>query len=397
MVPTTFMIWGILLWGILSWGGVAAGRQQAEGQAGQAEGQAGPSLGERAKEVWQKIPDSVKAKAKEKLVEIIEKSFGGVRPMPPPPPPPTTPKEKAAAEKARKAELAKLRKLEKQRKAEAAKAERAARTTAKKTSPTTAAQSKTSDKETEASRAGAVVVQPQSPRPAVEDLREVTVPLERRGSSYYVGARLNQRVEVTYLYDTGASLTTIDSDTLARLGLKVPEHAPTIRTQTANGVVEVPILVLDSIEVGGARVQGGFTVSLCDSCSDGRKRGLLGLNFSRRYLTTIDETKGELRLVPRVDALDHRFDIEPFLAYADVKGTVQGGVCKVTGRVRNRAPRPIQSMRVAAVLVDKDDKDVGRIRGTVEPVPAGGEQKFELHGRAPSFAKFYLELEGADW
>jgi predicted aspartyl protease len=349
-----------------------------------------PTLGEAVREWWKKVPDPVKDRAREKLLEVIEKGFSGARPVPPPPPPvepkKMTAKEKAAAEKARKAELAKLKKLEQQRKAEQAKAKREEEKRRKAALAAAKAAGKAPPPE----------VAPAPPPPA-PTLHEVAVPLERRGSSYYVGARLNEQHDVSFLYDTGASLTTVDQATLQRLGVAIPPDAPRIRTQTANGTVEQPLLVLETIDVAGARVTGGFTVSLCEACSDGRKIGLLGLNFSRRYLTTIDEGAKKLRLVPRADLLDHRFDIEPFLQYEGVKGQVRNGAFYVSGSVKNRSPRAAVNVRVAGVMVDGKDKELGRITGAVGSVPAGGSTAFTIHGPTRQFDKFYIELESADW
>ncbi|MBI5481060.1 MAG: retropepsin-like domain-containing protein [Deltaproteobacteria bacterium] len=360
--------------------------------------QTAPTLGDAARDLWRRLPDSVKAQAKAKLVELIM-TFGGVRQAAPPPPPPQTAKEKAAAEKARKAELAKLKKLEQQRKAEEAKrakAEKAAQAKAEREAKAAAAKAA---KEGKAPPPEPVVKSAPAPQPAVptESLHETAVHLERKGSSYYVGAKLNDQVEVSYLYDTGASITTVDKATLDKLGVQIPPNAATIRTSTANGVVEVPLIVLDTIDVGGARVTGGFTVSQCEPCSDGRKIGLLGLNFSRRYLTTLDESAKKLRLVPRVDALDHRFDVEPFLQYQGVKGSMRSGAFYVSGTVYNRAPRTANNVKVVAILVDSKEKEIGRVHGRIGTIPAGGTTQFQFHGRAPAFAKFYLELDGADW
>jgi len=359
----------------------------------------GPTLGDTAKGLWNRLPDSLKAKAKEAVVELL-KTFGGVRQAAPPPPPPQTAKEKAAAEKARKAELTKLKKVEQQRKAEEAKrlrAEKAAKAKAEREAQAAAAKAAKEGKAPPPPEKVAKVELPPPPTVPTESLRETAVELERKGSSYYVGARLNNSVEVSYLYDTGASITTVDKATLDKLGVQIPPNAATIRTSTANGVVEVPLIVLDSIDVGGARVTGGFTVSQCEPCADGRKIGLLGLNFSRRYLTTLDEGSKKLRLVPRVDALDHRFDVEPFLQYQGVKGTMRSGAFYVSGSVYNRAPRTATNVKVAAILVNANDKEIARVSGRIGTIPAGGTTQFQFNGRAPAFAKFYLELEGADW
>jgi predicted aspartyl protease len=359
----------------------------------------GPSLGDAAKGLWNRLPDSVKAQAKAKLVELIM-TFGGVRQAEPPPPPPQTAKEKAAAEKARKAELAKLKKLEQQRKADEAKRLRAEKLAKAKAEREAKAAAAKAAKEGKAPPPPEKVVKADPvPQPAVptESLHETAVDLERKGSSYYVGAKLNDQVDVSYLYDTGASLTTVDKATLDKLGVQIPPNAATIRTSTANGVVEVPLIVLDTIDVGGARVTGGFTVSQCEPCSDGRKIGLLGLNFTRRYLTTLDESSKKLRLVPRVNALDHRFDVEPFLQYQGVKGSMRSGAFYVSGAVWNRAPRAASNVKVVAILVDKNEKEIGRVPGRIGTLPAGGTTQFQFSGRAPAFAKFYLELDGADW
>ena len=76
---------------------------------------------------------------------------------------------------------------------------------------------------------------------------------------------------------------------------------------------------------------------------------------------------------------------------------MRSGGFYVSGTVYNRAPRHATSVRVAAILVNASDKEIARVSGRIGTIPAGGTTQFQFSGKAPAFAKFYLELEGADW
>lgn len=229
---------------------------------------------------------------------------------------------------------------------------------------------------------------------------EVRVSFQRRGSTGIVvpvtlygpaGA-----VPVRMLFDTGATLSTVDRATLARLGLRTSPLDPIIESHTANGAVKRPITVVEGVEMQGAKVGGGLTFTLCDPCATGKVVGLLGLNFSRHFRVTVDHDAGEIVLQPKPVHVGHLFDIRHFVSLDEAKGLWRGPLLSIKVLVRNRSPRPLQRVVVEAEV--KSGEKSGRIRGTLAQVPARGEARLTLEGRpGVKGSTFLLRLAGARW
>ena len=111
----------------------------------------------------------------------------------------------------------------------------------------------------------------------------VVLPVESHGSSISVPLTVMDS-EIWLLFDTGASLTTLNEATLEELGVDIPEDAPVVQLRTANGIRESRLVLLSDVWLGGLYV-GHVTVAVCEPCADERTKGLLGLNvfvFLRR-------------------------------------------------------------------------------------------------------------------
>jgi len=116
--------------------------------------------------------------------------------------------------------------------------------------------------------------------------------VQQAGSSMRVVVRLNGRVDVPFILDTGASDVLIPQWAADELGLDT--EGPGVRSQvyqTANGVIEAPIVMLDSIELGTARAE-----RVVGSVSSGMKVGLLGLAFLNHFQVQIDPRQGIVTL-----------------------------------------------------------------------------------------------------
>jgi clan AA aspartic protease (TIGR02281 family) len=124
------------------------------------------------------------------------------------------------------------------------------------------------------------------------------VRFKKSGSTMVVNVTLEDKLVVPLIYDTGASITTLDSATAKKLGLN-KRAARYVEVETANGSTRQAIVSLSSIEVGGAKVLGPIEVAICDTCSLSGAGGLLGLNFSRAFLTQIDPQVGTITFLPR--------------------------------------------------------------------------------------------------
>lgn len=226
----------------------------------------------------------------------------------------------------------------------------------------------------------------------------VHVLFERRGGAMLVPVTVagpELQVEAKLLFDTGASLTTIDLATLGRLGLYITAADPTVTVQTANGRVDRTVTVIDSLAIGAARVSGGLTVAICDACAHQDVVGLLGTNFTRHFRVAIDHEAGLLVLSPRPAPADRLDDIRPFVSLTEIQGVQRGESLAVTLAVLNRSPRELRGVRVRAA---PDGRAEAGFTGTVNAVPPRGQAALQLVGAlAAPMRRFELRLEAASW
>jgi clan AA aspartic protease (TIGR02281 family) len=117
------------------------------------------------------------------------------------------------------------------------------------------------------------------------------IQVERAGSGMVVMVRLNGRAVAPFLLDTGASYVLVPKQVADEVGVKVGPDTRKMRFATANGVVEQPIVMLDSVELGDARAD-----DVPASISPSLGIGLLGLSFFNRFTYQIDAAAGLLTL-----------------------------------------------------------------------------------------------------
>lgn len=116
--------------------------------------------------------------------------------------------------------------------------------------------------------------------------------VESAGSAMVVPVRINGRTVAPFLIDTGASYVLLPSHVALEAGLSIGPDTRKMRFQTANGIVEQPIVTLDSVELGSARVG-----QVAAAISDGMEVGLLGLSFFNRFTYQIDAAAGVVTLL----------------------------------------------------------------------------------------------------
>lgn len=178
---------------------------------------------------------------------------------------------------------------------------------------------------------------------------QVALPYEGSGHSVVVPAQFGD-VELSMLFDTGASLTTLNQAALRRIGVSVPSDAPEITLRTANGQRTARLVVVPRMWVGGLPVDG-VTVGVCEECADDHTSGLLGLNVSSQFLVTVDTSRQEVVFQAR-DGGDRRIDVSPWLrveARASIFPDTRVEV-EVTGD--NAAPRAITDATVGVTCGD---------------------------------------------
>jgi clan AA aspartic protease (TIGR02281 family) len=129
--------------------------------------------------------------------------------------------------------------------------------------------------------------------PSAADGTVYRIRVARAGTGMLVQVRLNRSVTAPFLLDTGASDVLIPQAVADQLGLRVGPEARTKRYTTANGVVTHPIVMLRSVDLGGAVVE-----NVPASVSPDMQVGLLGLSFFNHFTYNIDAAAGVVTLRP---------------------------------------------------------------------------------------------------
>ena len=172
----------------------------------------------------------------------------------------------------------------------------------------------------------------------------VAMPYEGTGHSMAVPVGFGD-VEIPMLFDTGASLTTLDKDSLRRLDIRLPSDAPEITLRTANGERQARLVLIDRVWIGGLPVDG-VTVGVCDECADQRTSGLLGLNVSGQFLVTVDTIRKEVVFQAREGEQDRVVDVGPWLKVHATAKLFPDGRVEVTVVGDNNAYRPVRQAEV---------------------------------------------------
>ncbi len=121
----------------------------------------------------------------------------------------------------------------------------------------------------------------------------IQIPYESRHGAMLVMVRLNDTVTAPFIVDTGASDISIPAAVAGRAGIHVGPNTPRALYTTANGVVSSPIVTVDSVQIGAARVEGAR-----GSISESMQVGLLGGSFFNNFTLQIDPGAQMLTLLP---------------------------------------------------------------------------------------------------
>ncbi len=244
---------------------------------------------------------------------------------------------------------------------------------------------------------GEALVQAPSFDTLVDVDHAIELPFNPKGNAIFVDVELEgptgDRVQRRYLFDTGASFTTITSETAAELGIEVPDDAPTVEFNTASGLRQSRVVYLPSLTLGGVEV-GSLLVSVCDACATERTSGLLGLNVMREFVVQMDYQAHEIQLLPRLHegAPDRAYDIKPVARLA-----LRGRADIMFGRVRwqveveNRGQVPLQNVTPVVEFTDgpalygqridriePGDRALSLVEGPVGESPQGSESRREF-------------------
>lgn len=233
------------------------------------------------------------------------------------------------------------------------------------------------------------------PRVAAEDgVDHVVLPYEGSGSALHVPVEFEGPggavAEVTMIFDTGASFTTLDTETLRALGVRVPADAPEVRVHTAAGERSSRLVLLPRVWLGGLPVEG-LTIGVCDACATEQDAGLLGLNVSGRFLTTVDQARREISLRPRQGPDDRLADVRYWVKLSATATRWPDGHTEAVVTIENNAERDILDATVELRCDEVRAVPMGRI---------GAEQRVEREVRLPAGIDcdpYEVALSAARW
>jgi clan AA aspartic protease (TIGR02281 family) len=237
----------------------------------------------------------------------------------------------------------------------------------------------------------------------VDTSRALSVAMPAEGTAILMDATLEGpggRVTLPYLFDTGASFTTMTSATAKKLGIEVPEDAPILTFNTATGPRESHMVHLPALELGRVRVDG-LLVSVCDKCANDHSEGLLGLNVMRKFFVQMDYRAGRMLLLPRIthERPNRAYDVEPVVEL-EVEGSAELWLDRVRWviLVHNRSTMPL----VDVVPVVKFAGGPTLRAARIESIEPGGTGRALVEGKATvdgeaSNGHYTLGLAEAYW
>jgi clan AA aspartic protease (TIGR02281 family) len=190
------------------------------------------------------------------------------------------------------------------------------------------------------------------------------IPFERHGTLMRVEVLLNGRVRAPFFIDTGASGVSIPWTVAQQLGVQINDETPRIQVRTANGIVSEPVVQLQTVQLGPARVE-----NLSAAVSGSMDIGLLGGAFFNNYVYQVDAAAGVITLKPNANVRGGmnpqqwraRFDKirEPLLRLEDY---LAAGGFTDEGRVRELEQHR-EELRAALDELEREANEAGVPRG----------------------------------
>jgi hypothetical protein len=118
------------------------------------------------------------------------------------------------------------------------------------------------------------------------------------GQRIMVDVKINGEFTTKLLFDTGADRTMISPRALQAAGVAITRPVATGRITGATGTDRIDYVVVDSLEVGDARV-GKMPVGAYELAGTDSGDGLLGRDFLDQFKITMDAAAGEVHLAPK--------------------------------------------------------------------------------------------------
>ncbi len=123
----------------------------------------------------------------------------------------------------------------------------------------------------------------------------IVIPLIKFGSSYLVRTKINNH-EVSLLLDTGASITSVDTNAINQLNLV--KTGRSVRLNTANGQRTSQLYTADSLVLGRLQLNQ-LTVAEIELNNRNKVQGLLGTDVLQQFDYQIQNSTNSLILSPK--------------------------------------------------------------------------------------------------
>jgi predicted aspartyl protease len=118
------------------------------------------------------------------------------------------------------------------------------------------------------------------------------------GQRIMVDVKINGSFTAKLLLDTGADRTLVSPRALQAAGVAITRPVASGNITGATGTDRIDYVVVETLEVGEARVSK-LPVGSYELAGSGAGDGLLGRDFLERFNMTIDASRGEVRLAPK--------------------------------------------------------------------------------------------------
>jgi hypothetical protein len=118
------------------------------------------------------------------------------------------------------------------------------------------------------------------------------------GQRIMVDVKINGGFNTQLMLDTGADRTMISPRVLTAAGIPITKPVATGQITGVTGTDRINYVVVESLEVGEAKV-GKMPVGSYELAGSGTGDGLLGRDFLDQFKMTVDATKGEVTLAPK--------------------------------------------------------------------------------------------------
>jgi len=200
---------------------------------------------------------------------------------------------------------------------------------------------------------------------------------EGRSLRVTVGIEVDGRLaEIPLLFDTGATLTTLDRKTVQQLGIVIAEDTPRATLQTAGGPVESSVVLLERLWLDDIAVDN-VSIAICDTCAQEDASGLLGLNVTGLFEVTLRTAEREIQLAPTDLDGDRRLDVGHWLTLGSTASIKWTGGIEVEVVVDNSASVSVSEVVTEVGCVNRsfaiqlNTIPSGSQRSTRASLPAG--------------------------